>query len=165
MGLFSRAKTIDTDELLRDAIRDALGPEANESSVRLLSAVAGLLGAVAYADRNIVPEEEAHLRAELARLNGFSSRKVDTVAQLLMSHALRLSTTFVPRFTRTLREELDPADRCEVLDALLGMAAADGVITHDEVVNLRNLCTALGLSQSQYNQLQEKHRALLESGS
>ncbi len=163
MGFFSKAKPIDTDMLLEQAVAEALG-DAPPTTVRILAAVAGLLGAVAYADRVIAPEEEEHLRKELERLNGFSEHQVGTVAELLVSNALRLNTTFVPRFTRTLREELPPEDRCEVLSALLGMAAADGIITHDEVVNLRNLCTALGLSQAQYNELQSHHRHLLDSG-
>lgn len=160
MRIFSKEKPIDSDVLLEQAVGEALKGAPRET-VRILSAVAGLLGAVAYADRTIAPEEETHLRHELSRLNGFSDTQVDVVADLLTSHALRLSTTFVPRFTRVLREELAPEDRREVLDALIGMAAADGVITHDEVVNLRNLCTALGLSQTHYNELQTKHREKL----
>ena len=158
MPLFSSKKTIDTDVLLEQALAAALGPEAPPATVRVLTAVAGLLAAVAYADRTITPAEQAHLRSELSRLHGFSPERIETVAELLSSQALKLSTTYLPRFTRTLREELDPQDRCDVLDALLGMAAADGVISHDEVVNLRNLSTALGLSQTHYNQLQLKYR-------
>jgi len=75
---------------------------------------------------------------------------------------VRLSTTFVPRFTRTLRETLPEETRTEVLDALLGMAAADGTITFDEVTSLRNITTALALSQTRYNELQSKYRDLLK---
>lgn len=160
MPIFSK-KEIDSDVLLEKAVSEAL-TDASPTTVRIVAAVAGLLAAVAYADRNITAAEDAHIRDELRRLSGFSAKHVDAVANLLTSEALRISTAFVPRFTRVLREELPIDDRLEILSALLDMAAADGVITHDEVTNLRNLCTALGLSQAHYNQLQHEHRDRLK---
>lgn len=162
MKPFSNRKTIDSDQLLEQAVAAAL-PSASGEQVRIIASVVGLIGAVAYADRSIAEQEVLHLRAELARIQGFSADHVEGIAQLLTQHALRLSATFVPRLTRTLRENLDIESRREVLDALLAMAAADGVITHEEVVNVRNLCTALGLSQGDYNQLQTKYRDRLSS--
>lgn len=161
MSFFSK-QTIDSDVLLEKAIAEAL-TDASAVTVRVIAAVAGLLAAVAYADRTITERENMHLRTELRRLSGFSPAQVDAVAQLLSTQALRLSTTFVPRFARVLREEVEVEGRIEILDALLGMAAADGVITHDEVTSLRTLSTALGLSQAHYNQLQLKYRGRLES--
>ena len=81
--------------------------------------------------------------------------------EVLERHIVRLSTTFVPRFTRTLCEETEPAMRLQVLDVLLSVAASDGTISHEEIVSLRNLTTALGLSQSDYNHLQGKYRRFL----
>lgn len=141
-------------------MRAALG-DADESSVRVVTAVAGLLAAVAYADREISADEAVHLRSELERMHGFPNEHVEAVARVLSEQALRLSTSFVPRFTRVLRDELPEESRWEVLDALLGMAAADGVMTHVEVASLRNMSTALGLSQEHYNTLQEKYRTKL----
>jgi uncharacterized tellurite resistance protein B-like protein len=155
-------KPLDSDELLEAKVREALGP-ADETSVKIVTAILGLLSAVAYADRRISAEEATHLRAELERLHDFPKAHVEAVAQVLAEHAVRLSTSFVPRFTRILRDELPEESRWEVLDALLGMAAADGAITHDEVVSLRNISTALGLSQEHYNALQVKHRSKLAS--
>jgi uncharacterized tellurite resistance protein B-like protein len=161
---WSRSKAppapLESDEILTAAVREALG-DADETTIQIVTAVAGLLSAVAYADRQISSAEAAHLRAELARIDGFSKAHVDTVANVLGEQARRLSTAFVPRFTRTLREELAEESRFEILDALLGMAAADGSITHDEVASLRNMSTALGLSQAHYNTLQDKYRSKL----
>jgi uncharacterized tellurite resistance protein B-like protein len=150
-------KPVASDELLETEIRTALG-EAEDESVKIVTAVAGLLAVVAYADRKIGEAEAAHLRQELGRLHGFPPTHVESIARVLSEHALHLSATSVPRFTRTLRTALPEESRFEVLDALLGMAAADGSITRDEVVSLRNMSTALGLSQEHYNVLQEKHR-------
>jgi uncharacterized tellurite resistance protein B-like protein len=154
--------TIDSDRLLEQAIAAAL-PSAPSEQVLIITAVVGLLGAVAYADRSIAEQEVLHLRAELERIVGFSPHHVEAVTQVLTQHALRLSATFVPRLTRTLRENVDIESRREVLEALVAMAAADGVITHEEVTNMRNLCTALGLSQTDYNHAQAKYRDRLSS--
>jgi hypothetical protein len=46
---------------------------------------------------------------------------------------------------------------------LLDLAAADGTISHDEVVLLRNTTQALGLAQGDYNSLQSRHRGRLSA--
>jgi uncharacterized tellurite resistance protein B-like protein len=145
---------------LEAKVRDALG-ETDETAVKVVTAIAGLLAAIAYADRTISLEEKAHLREQLERLHDFPKAHVEAIAEVLGQQALRLSTSFVPRFARVLREELPEEGRWEVLDALIAMAAADGVITHVEVASLRNMSTALGLSQEHYNTLQEKYRTKL----
>ena len=154
-------RPVESDAILREAIAGALS-EADPMTVDIVTAVTGLLAAIAYSDRQIEESEEQHLRSELGRINGFSAEHIEAVAQVLSEHALRLNTSFVPRLTRTLREHLDVAQRCEVLDACLGMAAADGVISYDEVTSLRNMSTALGLTQAHYNELQERHKDKLE---
>jgi uncharacterized tellurite resistance protein B-like protein len=153
----------DAHELLRATVAQKM-PGADKTTVDIITAVTGLLAAIAYADRTITDEESAHLRAELGRINGFSAAGIETVATVLHDHAVRLSTSFVQRFTRVLREELPEENRNEVLDALLGMAAADGLITLDETTSLRNITTGLGLTQAHYNELQEKYRDKLSLG-
>lgn len=147
----------DSDKMLEAAIARALA-DADTTTVKVITAVTGLLAAVAYSDRRISQEESAHLRAELERINGLEKSSLSAICEVLTTHALRFSSSFIQRFTRTLREELDEETRTEVLDALLGMAAADGVISFDEVTTLRNITAGLGLSQGHYNQLQAKHR-------
>lgn len=162
---WSRAKKpappLSGERLLEAKVRAALG-EADELQVKVTTAVAGLLAVVAYADRKIGADEAEHLRHQLGRIHGLPAEDVESIARVLAEQALHLSATSVPRFTRTLRTEVPEETRFEVLDALLDMAAADGAITRDEVVSLRNLSTALGLSQEHYNALQEKHKAKLK---
>lgn len=147
----------ESGEVLRRAVKGAL-LAADPETVEILTAVTGLLAAVAYADRIISPEEGAHLKAELFRIQGLNARQIDVVAAVLEKHALRLSTAYTQRFTRTLRDHLPEEMRAEVLDTLLGMAAADGSITYDEINHLRAITTAMGLSQQHYNELQHKYR-------
>jgi len=151
---------VDSHELLRKEVAANMSG-ADETSVAIVTAVAGLLATIAYADRTISDAESAHLEAELQRINGMPKGGAGALCHVLREHALRLSTAFVQRFTRVLRAELPEPHRAEVLDALLGMAAADGAITSEETTVLRNITNGLGLTQAHYNELQEKHRHLL----
>jgi uncharacterized tellurite resistance protein B-like protein len=154
---------LDSQQMLHDEISKKM-PGADKTTVEIIAAVAGLLASIAYADRTITDAESAHLKTELRRINGIAEAGIEAISQVLHDHALRLSTAFVQRFTRVLRDELPEEQRAEILDALLGMAAADGEITLEETVSLRNITSALGLSQGHYNQLQEKYRDKLRLG-
>jgi len=136
-------------------------PGADDETVRVVSALAGLLAAVAYADRHYSDEEEAEVRAALERVHGMTSTGVDAVLDALRRTLVSHVAVEVPRCTRTLRELGDVELRREVLDALVDLAAADGRITTPETNLLRQVTTALGLSQSDYNASQERHRERL----
>jgi uncharacterized tellurite resistance protein B-like protein len=133
-------------------------PGADEETVRVVGALAGLLAAVAYADRSYSDVEEAEVRAALGRVHGMSSTGADAVCDALKRTLVSHVAVEVPRCTRTLRELGDTELRREVLDALVDLAAADGRITTPETNLLRQVTTALGLSQSDYNASQERHR-------
>jgi uncharacterized tellurite resistance protein B-like protein len=141
-------------------VREALRTE-DDDSVMVVVALAGLLGAVAYADRDYSEGEEAHVRSELARVHGMTETAVDAVCTALRRHIVQISTVEVPRYCRLLRELGDRELRSEVLEVLVDLAAADGVITTAETNLLRQVTTALGLSQQDYNDAQSKHRERL----
>jgi uncharacterized tellurite resistance protein B-like protein len=147
-------------EELEGLVRGALGAHDDES-VMVVVALAGLLGAAAYADRDYSEREENHVRSELLRVNGMTPAAVDAVCAALRRHIVQISTVEVPRYCRLLRELGDRELRVEVLDVLVDVAAADGVITTAETNLLRQMTTALGLSQSDYNDAQAKHRERL----
>ncbi len=133
-------------------------PAADDETVRVVAALSGLLAAVAYADRDYSDAEEAEVRAALGRVHGMTSAGVDAVSAALRRTLVAHVAVEVPRCTRTLRELGDTELRREVLDALVDLAAADGRITTPETNLLRQVTTALGLSQSDYNASQERHK-------
>jgi uncharacterized tellurite resistance protein B-like protein len=149
-------------EELERLVRHALG-ERDDESVLVVVALAGLLGAVAYADRSYSEGEEAQVRAELARVHGMPAAAVDAVCEALRRHIVQISTVEVPRYCRVLRELGDRELRAEVLEVLVDLAAVDDVITTAETNLLRQVTTALGLSQSDYNDAQAKHRERLSA--
>lgn len=144
-------------EGLERAVRAAL-PGVDQETVMVVAAIAGLLGAVAYADREYSPAESRRVRAELSRIQGMPEKDVSAIAQVLEARAVELSTVETPRLCRVLRELADRELRLEVLEVLVDVAAEDGTISVAESNELRRLTSALGLSQDDYNALQEKHK-------
>lgn len=147
-------------EELTQAVRERMSSE-DEQMARIVTAVAGLLAAIAYADREHSETEQRHIREQLTRIEGLDERGISAIMDVLEKHIVTFATNVLPRFTRTLVEETSHDMRLEVLDVALGVAAADGTISHDEITSLRNLTGALGLSQADYNQLQTKYREYL----
>jgi uncharacterized tellurite resistance protein B-like protein len=144
-------------EELERSVRRELS-EADDETALVVTAMAGLLGAVAFADRVYSPDEEARIRRELARVHGMTPGGIDAICSVLRQHIVEVSTVQAPRYCRALVELADRELRVQVLGLMLEIAAADGAIGHSEVNVLRQLTTALGLSQSEYNELQKKHR-------
>jgi len=147
-------------EELKRAVQASLTTK-DDGLVDIVTAVAGLLVTVAYADREHSEAESAEIGRQLERIPGLGAGGVGAILAVLRRHARPLASLHVQRCTRLLREQTDQAMRYELLDVLLAVAAADGVISHEEIVSLRTLTTALGLSQQHYNQLQAKYGSSL----
>src|SRR6187402_3331520 len=147
-------------EALEAAVRREL-PEADAETVRVVTAMTGLLGAVAYADRDFSSAEEQRLLTELGRIHGMTESGARAIAGALREQVLAVSSVGIPLFCRALRDLGDRELRVEVLEALVGLAAADGRIEHAEVNVLRQVTGALGLSQDDYNAAQARYRAQL----
>ncbi len=141
-------------------VRAAL-PEADDETVQVVTAIAGLLATVAYADRDFSPVELAHVREELGRIDGITPAGVDAVGTALARHVREIATVQSPRYARVLRELADRELKLQVLDLLLGLAAADRSISTAETNILRQLTTSLGLTQQDYNAAQSKFVELL----
>jgi uncharacterized tellurite resistance protein B-like protein len=136
-------------------------PEADPETVRVVVAMTGLLGTIAYADRDYSEAEEKRVRKELSRVHGMSDAGIDAICIALRRHIVEISTVQAPRYCRDILELGDRELRFEVLDVLVEVAAADGVITPAETNLLRQTTKALGLTQLDYNEIQEKHRQKL----
>jgi uncharacterized tellurite resistance protein B-like protein len=159
--MFGRWSKGAADDSNGDALGKAVSAElgaADADTKRIVTAIAGLLGGVAYADRDYSEKEEAHVRAALERVHGMTPTGVDAVLRVLRTDIVAITTVQAPRYCRALVELADVDLRHQVLAMLVDLAAADGHISHDEVSLLRNTTTALGLLQDDYNALQAPHR-------
>ena len=156
------AETVSGAGKLRDSIQKELG-DADPETVTVVTCMAGLLGAVAYADRNYSADEEARVREELSRVSGMTASGIDAICKVLRDHIIEISTVQLPRYTRGLVELADIELRQEVLGALIDLAAADASISLVETNLLRHITKSLGLSQQDYMSLQERHRKHLDA--
>lgn len=147
---------------LRQAVEREL-PGADAETVTVVTSIVGLLGAVAYADRNYSQHEEARVRQELARVHGMTEQGIDAICNVLRRHVVEISTVEIPRYARALVELADEELRREVLEALLDLAAADASISLTETNLLRQITKSLGLSQQDYLEAQHRHRQHLEA--
>jgi uncharacterized tellurite resistance protein B-like protein len=137
-------------------------PQADDETVRIVAAIAGLLGTVAYADCRYDPVEEQRIRLELGRVDGLDAAGVDAICAVLREHVAEISTVEAPVHARNLLALADLDLRLRVLDALVDLAAADDEITVAETNTLRLTTKALGLSQDDYNASQARHRDKLK---
>lgn len=130
----------------------------DEETVRIVVALAGLLGTVAYADRRYTTEEEQRIRQELGRVSALTPAAIDAVCTALRQYIVEISTIEAPLYARELLALADRDLRFQILDALVDLAAVDNEITVAETNLLRLTTTALGLTQSDYNACQARHR-------
>jgi uncharacterized tellurite resistance protein B-like protein len=144
-------------EQLEHAVRQELIGADNET-VLVVTAIVGLLGAVAYADTEFSPEEQQRVRCELSRVQGMTQAGIDAICAALQHNIVEVATVQLPRYTRTLRELGDIQLRLEVIEMLVALAAADQVIMSSETSVLRQITAALGLTQQDYNTVQTKYR-------
>lgn len=135
---------------------------ADDEAARIVAAIAGLLGTVAYADRHYAPVEERRIRDELSRIQGLTPAGVDAICAVLREHIVEISTVEAPVYARELLDLVHRDLRLQLLDALVDLAAADDELTVAETNVLRLTTTALGLSQNDYNACQERHRDKLK---
>lgn len=148
-----------SEQLLR-LIRAQL-PDADDETVEIVTATAGLIACVAYADRQLHDAERAHARALIGRVHGLSAEGIEAICALLERHLLELAVVNPHAYTRVLREQTDVQTRLEVLDVLLELALADEELSFEEGQLLRRLTGALGLEQRDYNTAQARHKARL----
>jgi uncharacterized tellurite resistance protein B-like protein len=148
-------------EQLRQEVRAQLA-DADEETVALVVAVAGLMATVVYADRSYGPEEQAATQAALGRVSGLSAAGASAIGSVLEQHVRDIASINPQAFSRELRENADVELRREVLDLLVDLGAADGHLSLDETNLLRRTTTSLGLSQDDYVISQSRHRDKLK---
>lgn len=135
--------------------------DADEDTVSIVTAVAGLLGCVCYADREVSDREAQMVRNLLQTVDGIGAKEADVILTAIADNIITISTTQATRYARTLKALGDDSLRRHVLDMMLDVATVDSHLSNEEVVVLRQLTQSLGLEQSDYNALQQKHRNIL----
>ena len=144
-------------EALVQAVRRHLA-EGSPEEVEIVAAIVGLFGVIAYADHDLAEAEESKVRAELLRIHGLSEAGVLAICAVLRDRIAHVAHETLQTYTRVLEDGTDRTTRLDVLDALIEVAAADGVLSLDETNLSRRVTSSLGLSAEDYVALQSRHR-------
>lgn len=144
-------------ETLLAVVREHMA-DADETEVRIVAAVAGLLASVAYADGDYSREERRTVERLLQRIHGLPHSGAAAIASLLDERVAELARGDVHAHTRAIKDGTEREARIEVLEVLMELAAADGVVTLAETELMRRVATLLGLSTREYAAIQAPHR-------
>ncbi len=136
-------------------------PEADAETVDIVTSLAGLLGCICYADRDVTERESHMVRNLLQTVQGLGSEQADAILTAIERNIISISTTQATRYARTLKSLTERELRKHVLDMMLDVATVDSHLSNEEVTVLRQLTQALGLEQADYNELQQRHRSVL----
>lgn len=136
-------------------------PDAEPDTLKIVTAVAGLLGCICYADRDVTERESHMVRNLLQTVQGLGSKEADAILDAIARNIITISTTQVTRYARTLKSLAERDLRRHVLDMMLDVATVDSHLSNEEVIVLRQVTQSLGLEQADYNELQQKHRSVL----
>ena len=148
------------DARLHEVVQKAL-KGADDATVAIVAACAGLLACVGYADRELSEGELSKAGHLLATVEGIGPEGSRAIVQAIQAHVVELSSVHTTRFARTLKELGHRELRLHILGMLLELAAVDDHVSHSEVNTLRQVTRALGLTQDDYNHLQSEHRQKL----
>ncbi|MDH5671769.1 MAG: TerB family tellurite resistance protein [Myxococcales bacterium] len=135
--------------------------DADSASLELVSAMTGLLAAVAYADREYTREEQEYVEHALRQIHGLDPHGVAAICAALREHIIEIAHSSSQAHTRAIRQHADRELRLEILDLLVDVAAADGTISMEETHWLRRATDAMGLTQDDYVASQTRHRERL----
>lgn len=133
-------------------------PDEDTATHSVIAAVAGLVACVAYADGVYHPDEKREVARLLGRVHGLPPAGAQAISALLDDRIAELARAEMHAHARAMKEGTEPEARLEVLDVLLDLAAADGVVSVQETELLRRIAKSLGLSSDEYNAAQARHR-------
>lgn len=131
----SAVPEVEGAEQLEVTVRAELA-SADEETVLVVTAIVGLLGAVAYADSDFSIQEQERVREELSRIEGMTQSGVQAVCAALKRHILEIATVQTQHYSRIMRELTDQSLRIQVLEMLMALAASDQ--NHHECRNQRH---------------------------
>lgn len=131
---------------------DAQGPWGGQEHIR--DAVASLLIEVAKADYDDDPKERAKIRELLMEFFGMTDSEVAQLvekAQVSVDEAIALHP-----FTQTLRAELNPEERAQVIEMMWAVAYADGVKDANEEYLIRKVADLAHVSHARFIQARQR---------
>jgi uncharacterized tellurite resistance protein B-like protein len=119
-----------------------------EPTVRMLSLAGGLMARIAFVDRAVTEKEFEGIAAAMEKNFDLEREPAAFVAQVAVSTVSKDLDYY--RLSREFFESTKEAERVRFLDALFTVAAADGLVSHQEMEEIRTIATVLKLTHKQF---------------
>ncbi len=145
----------DTASVRRIAARlEQLDPE----KAKYLAAFAYVLARIAHADLEINDAETAEMERSLRALSGLSESEAALTVEIAKVQARTLGGTENYVVTREFRDISSREQRCDLLQCLYAVAAADGTIATAESAEIICIAEELGFTRIEANALRTQYR-------
>jgi uncharacterized tellurite resistance protein B-like protein len=122
--------------------------EIPQAKLRKLSLAGGLMGRVAFVDRQVAEAERNLIVQALQSHWELSSLEASMVAESALSEISKGLDYF--RLTRQFFECTTEDERLRFLDVLFAITAADGGATFEEIEEIRSIANVLKLTHQQF---------------
>ena len=146
LGGASRGAHGDTEAVRRIAARLERLPA---DQARWLAAFAYVLARVANADLRITETETDAMQALVTQVAGIAADEAALVVEIAKSMERMLGGTENYVVTREFRTISDRSQRTRLLECLYAVAAADGVISGEESVEIAKIAEELGFTREE----------------
>lgn len=132
-----------------------------EVTLRKLSLAGGLMARVANVDRQVTDEEFESMVAAIQRYLNLEREAAGYVAEVAVSSMGKDLDYY--RLSREFFQATSAEERVRFLDVLFAVAAADGILSHEEMEDIRQVAIELKLTHEQFIEAKLKipreHRA------
>lgn len=133
----------------------------NESELKEVTATAGILGRVAYADTQITDDELKQIKTILQNESRLSSEVVNVVSSLIQDQKIELLTLEEHFYTRLANEVMTKEKKVALLKSMFKIAAADGTICLEEEKIIYITATSLKISKQELIELKRSFKEYL----
>lgn len=121
-----------------------------EHTLHKLSLAGGLMARVAYVDREVTDAEFEKMVAALQKYMDLEREAAGLVAEMAVSTISKDLDYY--RLSREFFEHTTEDERLHFLEVLFVIAAADGIVAHAEMEEIRTISTVLKLTHQQFIQ-------------
>jgi uncharacterized tellurite resistance protein B-like protein len=128
--------------------KDNLKLDLPEGDLWKLGLAGGLMARVAYVDRTVSDAEFEHMIAALQNHLGMDREPAGLVAEIAVSTISKDLDYY--RLTREFFEHTTEDERVHFLDVLFEVAAADGIVSHQEMEEIQTISKVLKLTHKQF---------------
>jgi len=119
-----------------------------EPTLRKLSLAGGLMARIAYVDREVTQAEFDGMVAVLQEIFDLDRDQAGLVAEVAVSTLSKELDYY--RLSREFFDATSEYERLRFLDVLFAIAAADGIVSHAEMEEIRTIATVLKLGHTHF---------------